>query len=225
MGIVFGRTGALEPTYRTLYSNAYQIREYNRVFVAEIASSSPGGKDSQGNNSFRELASYIGVFGEPQNTLGSQISMTAPVITESEISKSKSIAMTAPVISTENEQDTYSTMSFVLPEEFKAIEDVPIPRNPNISIKEIPGRIVAVKAFSGWYSSDVGKKNFEALRQELEQSNILFEGTVSDSTNSLKWSVAQYHPPFTIPFLRRNEIWIELDRAKTLAMLKINDTD
>jgi hypothetical protein len=26
----------------------------------------------------------------------------------------------------------------------------------------------------------------------------------------VKWQVAQFHPPFTLPFLRRNEIWIDL---------------
>ena len=31
--------------------------------------------------------------------------------------------------------------------------------------------------------------------------------------NSEDFMVAQYHPPFTLPFLRRNEIWFSLPSA------------
>lgn len=33
--------------------------------------------------------------------------------------------------------------------------------------------------------------------------------------------VAQYHPPFTLPFMRRNEVWLSLgtDRGKVEALL------
>jgi hypothetical protein len=55
-------------------------------------------------------------------------------------------------------------------------------------------------------------------RKWLESDKLIPEGSIND-VNSVKWSVAQYHPPFTLPFLRRNEIWIELDE-KTEAIKK-----
>lgn len=68
MGIVFGRTGTKEPTFKLLRSAPYEIRVYPPYFVAEVQAS----EDSV-NDSFRELAKYIGVFGEPENVKGKTV--------------------------------------------------------------------------------------------------------------------------------------------------------
>jgi len=57
--------------------------------------------------------------------------MTAPVITST---KPQSIDMTAPVITGTGK----STMSFVLPEKYTDLSQIPIPNNPNIKIKSVP---------------------------------------------------------------------------------------
>jgi len=210
MGIVFGVTGSKEPVFKTLRScGSYEIRKYGKTFIAEIEKT----RNSHGaDQSFRSLAKYIGVFGEPQNRLpdtasGTPMAMTAPVLTTEKKGVGVALAMTAPVLT--NEQTDIETMSFVLPDSFTRMEDIPVPTDPNIHIKEVPSRVVAAITFSGLYSSAVGEKYFRSLSQQLRTDGYVPE----DNKPPLTWSVAQYHPPFTLPFLRRNEVWVDLDES------------
>ena len=100
-------------------------------------------------------------------------------------------------------------MSFVLPFNFKLLSEVPIPTNPRVKILSIPKRILAVKSFSGYVKTSDAEMQLKMLKSYLEKDNFI---PLSEEEAALKWSVAQYHPPFTIPFLRRNELWIELDQ-------------
>ena len=201
MGAVFGRTGVKEPTYSVLFKSSanYEVRQYQKYFIAEVPHRNDG-------NDFRTLARYIGVFGQPENEPRKPLAMTAPVLMDPTSTTSNSngqqMAMTAPVINTDK------TMSFVLPFELKELSDVPKPRDPRIKIKQSNGRTVAVDSFSGWYSDAVGQERFTALCEKLKKDGIIGENEVPN------WSVAQYHPPFTIPFFRRNEIWVDVNKDK-----------
>ena len=46
------------------------------------------------------------------------------------------------------------------------------------------------------------------LREELVDAKLI---GASESSDSLNWAAAAYNGPFTIPFLRTNEVWIELN--------------
>lgn len=187
MGIVFGITGCEEPAYHILKRAAsYEIRQYQPYCIAEVTKNEFG--DDQ---SFRLLAKYIGVFGDPANTKREAMAMTAPVISEG-----MKLQMTSPVTSSDE------TMAFVMPFNFKSLDQLPQPTDPRVKLRLIPSRVIATKWFTGWYSADTGKSKYEELKGELSR-----DGFEAPS----KWTVAQFHPPFTIPFLRKNEIWIELD--------------
>ena len=207
MGIVFGMTGTKEPTYQLLTkaTSGYEVRQYQKYFIAEV----PHSKDGKGDD-FRTLARYIGVFGTPENEPKKALAMTAPVLMDPQSSSSSGgtkMAMTAPVIETDK------TMSFVLPFEFQEMKEIPKPTDSQVQIKEANERTVAVDCFSGWYSDSVGQDRFTVLCDKLKKDGILSENEVPN------WSVAQYHPPFTLPFLRRNEIWVDVNKNK----VKINE--
>lgn len=213
MGIVLGITGTQEPPFTVLSktSSNYQIRQYSPYLIAEVPQI-PG----QDNNSFTILAKYIGVFGNPENHAKESIAMTSPVITVAP----QKLSMTSPVI---NQKDT---MSFVLPFSYTSVKQLPVPNDARIVLRAVPSRIIAVTVFSGWYSASEGEKQLTKLKAWLESDHVIPEGSV-EKPESPKWSVAQYHPPFTIPFLRRNEIWVELDETneKVKEMLKQKGAD
>lgn len=129
--------------------------------------------------------------------------MTAPVITGGP----KQLAMTAPVVTGQD------FMQFVLPFELKKLEDVPKPNNKDITIRQVPRKVVAVARFSGSFSQALFSAKLEELYQKLKQDQVVTDGELvkkDDHLGGLPWSYAQYNPPFTLPMFRRNEVWIEL---------------
>jgi len=126
--------------------------------------------------------------------------------------------MTVPVLTDK------TTMQFILPSEYKEIGDAPVPTDPNVSIKSVPKRTVAVLRFCGWSTDDHCQRKFESLRQMLINDDMVdfesppaaddTEGESDLSKHLLQtqqpYLVAHYHPPFTLPFFRRIEIWIPL---------------
>lgn len=114
-------------------------------------------------------------------------------------SENMSIAMTAPV--QENLSGEGRAMAFTLPSEL-SMDDLPQPDDPNVHIEAIPARIVAVLGFSGWASDKKALAKREELAVQLAQLGLSTRGD---------WLLNQYNPPWTLPFLRRNEIWIEVD--------------
>jgi hypothetical protein len=209
MGIVFGFTGTKEPVYIVVQSyvasaTRFEVRRNPNYFIAEVPMSNDQGND---NKAFGILAKYIGVFGKPENEASQSLAMTSPVIMQPK--ESRALAMTSPVI------QTTETMSFVLPFDLKSLADVPVPKDARVQIREIPAKTIAVSKFSGWYSPHVGVKMFNKLVEALKEKGLLDQST---SDANIVWSVAQYHPPFTIPFFRRNEIWIEINEERVSAV-------
>lgn len=112
--------------------------------------------------------------------------------------RGQSIAMTAPV------QETLGVerpvMSFTMPAEY-TLEELPSPRNDSVSIVEVPGRTVASLGFSGWATSGKVRRMQEELLRTLEQHEMEIVGVPV---------LNQYNPPWTPPFLRRNEVSVEV---------------
>jgi hypothetical protein len=107
-------------------------------------------------------------------------------------------AMTAPV--EESLEANQPLMAFTLPSEYE-LEDLPEPADDSVQIQTVPGRTMAAIRFSGWATDGKVKRNTQQLIATLKQHGIEAVGTPS---------LNQYNPPWTPPFLRRNEIMVEV---------------
>ena len=196
---LFGiRSGTEQPPYEVIESldEAIELRRYGPRLAAEVeVAVAAGDEDEARNAAFRILAAYI--FGE--NRAQQEIAMTAPVEVAEE-AEGREIAMTAPVeidrVETAGEGEGRLTMRFFLPSAFSEA-NVPQPKDERVRILTVPGETLAVRRFTGWRGPEVVAAEEEQLRQALDGSAWRPAGA----------AVAYfYHPPWTLPFLRRNAV-------------------
>ena len=183
-----------EPKYLLLEkSEPFELRAYAPLIVAEVKVD--GDLDAASNQGFRLIAAYI--FGK--NQVSEKIAMTVPVgIESSEQNKSAKIAMTAPV-GIESAGNQW-TVSFVMPSEY-TLASLPKPLDPQVKIRELPAEKKAVITFSGFYNEEKVKEKTQALRDWMKSRNLKSTGEPQ---------FARYNPPWTLPFMRRNEVLIQI---------------
>lgn len=172
----------------------YEVREYAPMVLAQV--SVQGGYLETQNNGFMKVADYI--FGN--NTRKDKIAMTAPVLHAKESQASETISMTAPVLHQRSPSDDAYLISFVMPKG-STTASLPTPNNAEVSLKEIPARRMAVLRFGGYATQGRVRKKTALLLERLKKDGI---SPVAEP------SVAQYNPPWTPPYMRRNEILVEL---------------
>lgn len=178
-------------------SGAFELRAYAPRVVAETLVD--GSLDDASGVGFRRIADYI--FGNNTSRAGSseKISMTAPVTMAPKAEKavSKKISMTAPV--TMQQSAGQWRMYFVMPSQY-TLSTLPTPNNPAVTLRELPASRAAVLRFSSLAGEDKTTKKTEELLTWLKSKNI----TPTDTPE-----FARYNPPWTLPFLRRNEVMVE----------------
>jgi hypothetical protein len=182
-----------EPKFSILEKTPpFELRSYAPMILAEVQVE--GDLDEASSQGFRLIAAYI--FG--QNQVSEKIAMTAPVAVEEQLPKSAKIAMTAPV-NIESNSGKW-TVSFVMPSEY-AMESLPKPLNSKVQLRQIPAVKRAVITFSGFYNeSKVAERTLE-LEDWMRTKNLQAVGSPK---------FARYNPPWTLPFMRRNEIMIDV---------------
>ena len=170
--------------------DAFEVREYQPKLIAQVLVT--GTFDSASSKGFRLLADFI--FGNNKTNEGSKkIDMTAPVVTRD---ASEKIEMTAPVVSEETERGWY--ISFNMPKQYSK-DTLPIPNNPEVKIIDVPSEKYAVITFSGLVREKKYVEMLNLLNEEMRKRNLEPKGPVI---------LARYNPPWTLPFLRRNELMI-----------------
>ena len=182
-----------EPKYTVLEKTLpFELRSYSPMILAEVQVE--GDLDEASSQGFRLIAAYI--FG--QNQVSEKISMTAPVVVEEQAVKGASIAMTAPV-SIESNAGKW-TVSFVMPAEY-SMESLPKPLNSKVKLRQIPAVKRAVIGFSGFYNENKVAERTVELEEWMKTKNL-------QAASIPKF--ARYNPPWTLPFMRRNEIMIDV---------------
>ena len=165
-----------------------EIREYPSAIVAETEVS--GERNEAISQGFRTIADYI--FGN--NTSAQKVAMTAPVTQQ----RVEEHAMTAPV--TQQGDGLTWRVRFFMPAGL-TIKTLPRPNNPSVKLKKLSGKRFAVIRFSG-------VANQESLKLHTEELNRFVRGKHLNALSSPAY--AFYNPPWTLPFLRRNEVMVEI---------------
>jgi len=169
-------------------SGNIEIRDYAPMIVAEAEVS--GDRREAIGKGFRLIADYI--FGN--NTASKKVAMTAPVTQQG----SEKIAMTAPV--TQQGDGKNWRVRFIMPSKY-TMETLPKPNNAAVELEEVPGKRFAVIRFSGMGGKESLDRHTKELEEFLSAKNLT---PLSPPT------YAFYNPPWTLPFLRRNEVLVEI---------------
>ena len=134
---------------------------------------------AQGND-FKRLFDYIAGANSRKQT----ISMTAPV-------EQRGGKLAPPV----KGEAAPATMRFFLPK--KAAADPPKPNDGSVRVVDVPAQTLAVIRFSGTLDRVQSARYARILEEELARHDRKAEGEPF---------LLGYDPPFTLPFLRRNEV-------------------
>lgn len=169
----------------------FELRRYPDYVVAEVTVTADF--DRAGNAAFRHLFNYI----SGSNNARQKLAMTAPVLQEPGPRK---LAMTTPVLQSgpvpgSGEPAEYS-VAFVLPAGVTA-DGAPVPADPMVRIRAVPGSLAAVLGFSGSGSASAFQKRNDGLQAALTLAGLTPVGTPR---------FARFDPPFKPWFLRHNEV-------------------
>jgi hypothetical protein len=185
---VFGVRGTYEQPKYTVVGHIdpdVELRAYAKRTAVET--SMINGNDGE---AFGRLFRYI----TGANKSDAKIAMTVPVEMKPPTGGEK-IAMTVPVqIGAEN------TMRFFLPQSV-VDKGPPAPTDPKVHIVTLPPQTFAVLRFSGVIDDESREAHEKALLAAVKGAGKHIEGTPS---------VLSYDPPFALPFLRRNEVAVQV---------------
>lgn len=187
----FGIRLGEEPFYEVLCTEGdKEIRKYNSFILASVTIN--GNFEEAKKEAFACLASYI--FG--QNKDNKSLKMTSPVLQEE---NNDHIPLTSPMY--QEPSSNGWTMSFVLPLKYN-LATAPTPKDNRILLHKNPERMVASLRYSGINDQEKIKKNSAELIEWISKSDLFIPmGDIQ---------IAQYDGPTTIPFLRRNEVHVEV---------------
>ena len=197
---MLGQSDVETAPYRVIESDnehAIELRYYESLVL--VTAPMKKGMDTDRGSAFAKLFSYI----SGNNSASSNIPMTAPVLLEEQTkSTGVKIPMTAPVLMETNQQQT--TMSFVLPSSY-TLASSPQPNDPELTLQQIQAITFATIRFNGLLNQRSITHQRNILEQWIKRKGLTITGP---------YKAAGYNPPFTLPVLRRNEVFIPVSLEK-----------
>ncbi|MFZ9139101.1 MAG: SOUL family heme-binding protein [Bacilli bacterium] len=106
--------------------------------------------------------------------------------------------MTVPVINDTDENE--KSMEFVIPKIHT--QNIPQPLYQQMKIKHYPSQQVLVYSFSGYIPKEKIEIIIEKMKSFAKLQHLVPSGSIK---------IARYNGPYTLPFLRHNEIWLNVD--------------
>jgi len=195
--LVFSNTAMAieEPKFTLLEKDkAFELRAYAPKIIAEVVVD--GNMREASSKGFRLIANFIFGNNTVQSGKSEKISMTAPVSVEPQ---SEKISMTSPV-GVQHASKGWKVY-FVMPSQY-TLETLPKPKSPLVSIKQRSSQKFAVIRFSGLVDEEKMEKKVAELKQWTDNKKLKVLGNPE---------LARYNPPWTLPFLRRNEVMLEVE--------------
>ena len=181
-----------EPAYDVVERHgSFEVRSYAPHVVAAVEVEGERGEAL--NRGFRLLANYI--FGA--NRGRTKVAMTAPV---AQAPAPEKLAMTAPVSGQRLEGGRWK-VTFLMPSAY-SLETLPVPDDARVHHETVPARRVAALRFSGWATDGNLESALRDFQGQLQAHGLRPRGEPT---------LAQYNPPWTLPFFRRNEWCVELE--------------
>lgn len=185
-----GMSSVEEPKYQVvLAAEQFELRRYEpQVLVQTVVD---GDYEEAQDEAFRRLFRYI----SGRNDKALEISMTAPV------EVSESVDSLPEQLPFENEKtESGWKMSFVLPDQF-TVATTPKPTDERVVLQQREARTVAVLRYSGRWSYESQKAHAAKLSEWLTGQGL-------KPVSPMR--AAAYDPPWTLPFLRRNEVLVDV---------------
>ncbi len=192
---VFGIRSAEEAHYNVVDDQGeFQLREYAGLVVVETTVKAEF--DEAGSQAFKRLFGYI----SGNNEGSREIAMTAPVmVSDDKPVEGESIDMMAPVIVNQNADGW--RYAFVLPASY-SLDSAPLPTNPDVKLLEIKPKRVATLRYSGLLNESDFRDNTQRLQLWMASNGL-------KPASSAR--VAGFDPPWALPFVRRNEVMIDVE--------------
>ena len=195
-----------EPSYTVVYEeDGVEYRQYDSYLVSETVIENASTKDAAGDEGFRRLFRYI----SGSNETSAKVAMTVPVSQSMSPGPSEKIAMTVPV--QQSSSAAGWRVSFMLPSQY-TLETAPQPKDSRVYVREVPERLVAVRRFSGRWTEVNFNKQAALLEQHVIDKELNALGDIER---------ANYNSPFSLPFMRRNEVMLAVDSLPAAATTKV----